>query len=126
MKIVKIVLLNDQDKILMQLRDEHVPSGGKWSLWGGGVEEGETFEQAIVREVKEEINFDLKEFTKIDELTDKKGNERVWFKGKIDKDLNDLTLNEGQDFAYFSYEETKGIPVTGNTIRILKKVFENK
>jgi 8-oxo-dGTP diphosphatase len=31
-----------------------------WSLPGGGLEEGESFEEAVVREVKEEVNLTVK------------------------------------------------------------------
>ena len=48
----------DDDKILMVCHQ--TPSRTYWTLPGGGVEEGETLEQAAVREVKEETGLDVK------------------------------------------------------------------
>jgi 8-oxo-dGTP pyrophosphatase MutT (NUDIX family) len=38
-----------------------VPFGGYWSVFAGAIEDGETAEQAAVREVKEESDIDIQE-----------------------------------------------------------------
>lgn len=47
------------DAILACRRSMHRPSGGKWEFPGGKVEEGESQEAALVREVKEELGIDI-------------------------------------------------------------------
>lgn len=43
----------------MQMRDTHVPNyPGRFGLFGGGVEQGETPETAMRREIEEELEFD--------------------------------------------------------------------
>lgn len=45
-------IIYKQGKVLLQKREDD----GKWSIHGGAVELGETYLQALVRELKEEIN----------------------------------------------------------------------
>ncbi len=48
----------DGGRVLL-IKRAHEPLKGQWSLPGGGVEVGETLEQAIVREVQEETGLDV-------------------------------------------------------------------
>ena len=58
------VVLNERKIILIERGNE--PSKGKWTIPGGLVELGETPEQAVIREAKEEINLDVENPTLID------------------------------------------------------------
>jgi 8-oxo-dGTP diphosphatase len=51
-------LIFDGDRILMAQRGKE-PLKGSWSLPGGAVEVGETLEQAVRREVREETNLEI-------------------------------------------------------------------
>ncbi len=53
--VVAAVLVNEQGKILLAQRPEGKRLVGKWEFAGGKVEEGETPEQAMVRELHEEL-----------------------------------------------------------------------
>lgn len=51
------IIVNDKGQILLQRRSD----SDKWGLPGGCQELGERFEETIIREVKEETNFDVTE-----------------------------------------------------------------
>jgi 8-oxo-dGTP diphosphatase len=64
---VSILILQDGDKILLQKRSTSAKRfPGKWGLFGGGVDNDETPEMALRREVREELNLSLSEFDLID------------------------------------------------------------
>jgi 8-oxo-dGTP pyrophosphatase MutT (NUDIX family) len=59
---IDCIIFNEQGQIFVQKRSaDRKKFPNCWELVGGGVEEGETFEQAARRELKEELNFDLVE-----------------------------------------------------------------
>lgn len=51
-------IIERDDKILL-IKRENEPFKGQWALPGGFVEYGESAEDAIIREVKEEANLDM-------------------------------------------------------------------
>ena len=52
--------IRDGDKILAAKRSEDMSNAFKWEFVGGKVEENETNEQALKREVNEELGIDIK------------------------------------------------------------------
>jgi 8-oxo-dGTP diphosphatase len=49
-------IITDQAGRLLLIRRRHEPGAGLWSLPGGRIEPGETDQQAVVREVREETS----------------------------------------------------------------------
>jgi 8-oxo-dGTP diphosphatase len=110
-EIAAIILENDKGEFLLYLRDNKpsIPFPDHWDLIGGHVEEGETPEQALVREVKEELDIDLKEYTfyrKYECLTgDAYENIKYIYTGRINIPIEEITLLEGVRPQYFTREE---------------------
>jgi len=110
-EIAAIILENDKGEFLLYLRDNKrgIPFPGYWDLIGGHVEEGETPEQALVREVKEELDIDLKEYRfykKYICLTgDAYENTKYIYTGRINLPIEKVTLLEGVRPQYFSRAE---------------------
>lgn len=114
-RFVGIILVNVEGKVLLQLRSEDdylYPNC--WTLPGGRVEEGENLEQAILREVKEELGFDLRAhdlFKTIIENSLSETTERHIYWGRISERIENLELGEGTALMYFSLEEIPRLEV---------------
>ena len=110
-EIAAIILENDNGEFLLYLRDNKptIPFPDHWDLIGGHVEEGETPEQALVREVKEELDIELHEYTfyrKYECLTgDAYENIKYIYTGRINLPIEKITLLEGVRPKYFTREE---------------------
>jgi 8-oxo-dGTP diphosphatase len=110
-KIAAVILENDKGEFLLYLRDNKpgIPFPDHWDLIGGHVEEGETPEQALVREVKEELGISLTEykFYKLFECVEGDAYENIKYiySGRINIPIEEITLYEGVRAHYFSREE---------------------
>jgi 8-oxo-dGTP diphosphatase len=114
-QIAAIILENDQKEILLYLRDNKpgIPFPQHWDLIGGHVEEGETPEEALVREVKEELDIELTDYTFFKKYTCETGdaypNEKFIYSGKINIPIDKITLLEGDRPQYFKREEIENV-----------------
>ena len=114
-QIAAIILENDKGDFLLALRDNKswIPFPNHWDLIGGHVEEGETPEEALVREVKEELDIDLMEYTFYKKFEcfsgDAYDNIKYIYTGKINIPIGEVTLLEGQRAQYFKREEIAGL-----------------
>lgn len=57
--VVAAVIVNENGQILITQRNLKKVQGGLWEFPGGKIEPGESREEAIVREIKEELNVDI-------------------------------------------------------------------
>jgi mutator protein MutT len=115
-RYVGIILVNPRKEVLLQLRDENVTLyPNHWTLPGGKVEEGETPEQAICREVEEEIGMRLDDYAlfrkEVLEETSDETIERYVYWGNISTRLEDLKIGEGVDLRYFASKEISPLKI---------------
>jgi 8-oxo-dGTP diphosphatase len=114
-EIAAIILENHIGDFLLYLRDNKpgIPFPDHWDLIGGHVEEGETPEEALVREVKEELDIDIKDYVfyrKYECFTgDAYENIKYIYYGKIGVPIEEITLLEGVRPQYFSREEIPNV-----------------
>jgi 8-oxo-dGTP diphosphatase len=59
MKQVAAAIIHKDDKILIAQRAVDDECGMLWEFPGGKLEEGETLEECIIREIREELNLDI-------------------------------------------------------------------
>jgi len=106
-----MIFLLWQDKFLLILRDNkpEIANPNTWCPVTGGVEYGETFFEAMQRELGEEIGIIPKNIHLLG--VSAKGN--CFFFGRLtDKEKKNIILGEGQRYDFFHYgeipENTKG------------------
>lgn len=106
--VVAAVIQNEEGKILIAQRNLKKSQGGLWEFPGGKIEPNETKEDAIIREIKEEMDIDIETKKFIDQ--------KVF--NYPEKDINliaieckqisgDIKLNEHEDFKWVSKSELK-------------------
>jgi len=99
-QIAQALLFDREDRLLIYLRDNkpEIPFPNRWDFFGGHVEPGETAEQALVREVREELGVQLHSWQlfRIYECTsgDAYPNTKFIYRAQIDKTAGELTLYE--------------------------------
>ena len=57
--VVSLALINDADEILLSKRPQNRHLAGFWEFPGGKVEAGEVPENALIREIKEELDISI-------------------------------------------------------------------
>lgn len=68
MKVAIAVIFDEQQRILITQRPHHVPHGGYWEFPGGKLEANELAEQALIREVREEIGLEIQQYQFLGEI----------------------------------------------------------
>lgn len=122
-----IIIVSDKGQVLLFLRDDipEITYPNMWDIPGGHVEKGETPEQCIIREIKEEMEIDLYDFQlfSIVEFSDRI--EYTYWK-RINLNIDDITLHEGQCLKWFKEEDIKNTVLAYGFNEILDDFFDQK
>ena len=121
--VVAAVIMNEENKILIAQRNLKKAQGGLWEFPGGKIESNETREDAIVREIKEELTIDIK----VDEYFD----ENVF--NYPEKDINlialkcskingNIELVEHEDYKWIASSELENFEFASADEFIVEKI----
>ncbi len=120
-----IILINSNNEVLLLLRDDNmeIPFPNQWDIPGGKVEIGESPEQAVKREMKEEMGLEnLDKFYHFKTYTSNDLTDHIFWK-RIDLNVNEINLTEGQQIKYFSLEDIKKLKLAFNYNLVLEEFF---
>lgn len=119
-----IIFINNNEKVLLFLRDnlQGLPYPNMWDLLGGHVEEAETPDECIVREIQEEIGYRLVDFSlfKIYDFDDRV--EYVYWCME-NFDIDDIVLTEGQRLKWFNNNMISQTALAYGFNRVLEEFF---
>lgn len=105
---VAIAILYRDGKFLMQLRDNipNIVYPGHWAFFGGHIEAAENPEEALKRELLEEIGYSPNKVSFFGYYPDPNVMRHVFF-APLTVEVEDLVLGEGWDMGLFTPEEIK-------------------
>ena len=104
--VAAAAIVNDNNEVLISRRAVDTHQGGLWEFPGGKLEAGESVEQALLRELDEELGIELKSYRPLIKVmhhyADKSVLLDVW---KVDSFTGTPTANEGQPVRWCSVDQ---------------------
>jgi 8-oxo-dGTP diphosphatase len=124
-KGTSIIFVNDKKQVLLLLRDDKpdIPYPNMWDIPGGHVEDEETPEQCVVREMKEEMDLDLEEFQLLSVMEFVDRIEYTFWK-KVNLDIESINLHEGQKLKWFTEFEARNTKLAYGFNEIVDDFFK--
>ena len=118
------VVLNGHNEVLIALRAKQAHQGGLWEFPGGKVEVDETIQQALVRELKEELDIIAECFEPLvvieHDYGDKTVRLDVWLVTQFD---GDPVGCEGQQVKWSTIDELTRYEFPAANKKIIEKIF---
>mgnify|MGYP002624609829 CR=1 FL=1 len=100
-----------EGKLLVIRRSDQVAAPGAFCFPGGGIEESETEEQALVRELREELNVTVRPIRRLWRSETAWGVELCWWlAGLHDEEAIAPNAEEVADYLWLSPEEIGALP----------------
>ena len=121
---MRSVVKNRKDEILVLRRHPKSKTNPhKWELPGGKIENGEFFDKALIREVKEETDLDVKVGDFCEAVQDDYPHRRTVQLIMYAKDITgDVKISdEHDDWMWASIDEIKSLDITSSLEKIIEK-----
>lgn len=125
-RLAVLLLVDRRGWVLLQERDEFAPrAANQWGMVGGHVEDGEEFEPAAYRELREETGIDLPPGSLRlwceDEYTYPDGHHGHYqvFAAAVDLDDADVVVGEGRQIVFVQPSRIEGLDLAGSSRRFV-------
>lgn len=122
-KAVSLLLYDDRKRFLLQFRDAHAPKNKNvWMFFGGGIEQGESPEQALHREALEELNHVVRKPKLF--YTNEHGESVQYCFVEHCTEKQHLRLQEGQSWGWFTVDEIHNLNMPEDHKEMLQIIDE--
>ena len=129
--VASIMLVNWRGHVLLQQRDDRpdLAYAGRWTLFGGQLEDSETPEECIRRELREELDLELpvEHWTTVQCAARTTAETVVYnhlYVGKMTRPIEELTLYEGAAMAYFDRDHASRVDLAFMQSPLLMRFFD--
>ena len=123
---VGVIKKNNGHQICIAKRPDKIHQGGLWEFPGGKVEQGETVEQALVRELQEELGISVLSSNKFMDIQFDYGDKKVWLDIHIVEEFRgDPVGREGQPIKWVNINDLKKYPFPAANVAIIEKLQLN-
>ena len=122
------IIVNNDNKILLLKRsdDPKIWQPSKWALVGGGIEKGEKPEEAVKREIKEEIGLEIDKFIKTFSIQRHKDSVEHIFACRYSGEPTDITLNEeNTKYGWYDTKEIDFLDTVPHLMEYIVLAFKN-
>ena len=119
------ILINNDNQILLSQRTADKSFPGQWEFPGGKIESSETANEALIRELKEELGIDIDNsylFKRIEHYYDSFTANIEFF--IVDSWSGELSGEEGQLVRWFSVGDLKDLPILAADIPVIEELHE--
>ncbi|MEI8102744.1 MAG: NUDIX hydrolase [Chlorobium sp.] len=122
-----IIFFNSSGQVLLVLRDNipSIPYPGVWDLPGGHLEEGESAEECIVREMLEEMEINVEgcRLFQIYEFSDRR---EYVFMLQANFEPDEIDLHEGEMIRWFTKSEAEALELAYGFNTVVRDFFETR
>ena len=129
MKIIKVVaaILQKEDKILIARKKQGKPLAGYFEFPGGKIEEGETPEESLIRELMEEMNIKIAVKEYIGEIIYDYGNDKVISLLGYTAEIIDgeIKLSDHDRYEWVTLEQINNYKIAPADIPLINKLKWN-
>lgn len=123
LNVVAGIIYRDDGKFLIAQRNLNKNQGGLWEFPGGKLEPGETCEEALAREIREEMDADIEVLECVGENIHhypEKDIRLMFYKAKLLSD--DVTLLEHEDCRWITKEDKGKFEFAGADVKVFEMI----
>jgi 8-oxo-dGTP diphosphatase len=122
-KVVAAIIYNEENKFLMALKKAGKNLAGYWEFPGGKIEEEEDGLTAIAREIKEELNLELKDIHYLFEYQYQENDQTIeitFFRALIDG--GKLVLTDHDEVVWIDEKETNNLKIAPGDLEAIRRI----
>lgn len=129
-RVALAIFYTNDKRILLQNRESMSRFGEKWGFFGGGIEKGETPEEALKREIKEELSYELHDYKfagkAFAEVIPNHYVEAYIFLSPLNDKLKHFEQKEGDGMGLFTIKEAEKLKLMPGIDKEILKVIKEK